>query len=404
MSTLVQPRPRSAVLLLGGALAVAAFNLRPALAGVGPLLGDIRAGLSMSATLAGLLTSVPPACFAVVGALAPRLARRAGPAVVVGLAMATLATGLACRALAGGSAVFLLFSAVALAGIGIGNVVMPIAVKRWFPERVGLMTGVYSMSLTLGASLAAAGSVPLTQGLGGSWRLGLGFWALPAAVAALAWLAVRLRSEPDPTGPEAAQAPGGRMTGSVTAWALSVFFGLQAAGAYIVLGWLPQIFRDGGVTPATAGFLLALTPAVGVPLAFLMPTIAARLPRQGALVVVLSGLGLAGYLGLWLAPATTPWVWAVLLGVSQATFPLALTLIGLRSGTAAGVARLSAFAQGVGYLIAIPCPLLVGVLYDHTGGWTAPIAFMAALLVPQAVAGVVAGRARLVEDEIGRPG
>jgi CP family cyanate transporter-like MFS transporter len=180
---------------------------------------------------------------------------------------------------------------------------------------------------------------------------------------------------------------------------LSVFFGLQAAGAYIVLGWLPQIFRDAGVAPATAGLLLALTPAVGIPLAFLMPTLAARLPTQGPLAVALSALGIAGYLGLWFVPATLPWLWALLLGVSQASFPLALTMIGLRSRSTRGVAQLSAFAQGVGYLISIPGPILVGVLYDHTAGWTAPLAFMAALLVPQAVAGVLAGRDRFVESE-----
>jgi CP family cyanate transporter-like MFS transporter len=109
-----------------------------------------------------------------------------------------------------------------------------------------------------------------------------------------------------------------------------------------------------------------------------------------------------GYLGLWLVPATVPWLWALLLGVSQASFPLALTMIGLRSRSTRGVAQLSAFAQGVGYLISIPGPILVGVLYDHTAGWTAPLAFMAALLVPQAVAGVLAGRDRFVESEMVR--
>jgi CP family cyanate transporter-like MFS transporter len=385
--------------LVGVALAVAAFNLRPAVASIGPLLGDIRAGLPMSPTVAGLLTSVPPACFAVIGIVAPRLVRRVGPATVVWMAMAALALGLAGRALAGGSAVFLAASAAALAGIGIGNVVMPIVVKRYFPEHVGVMTGVYSMALTLGASLAAAISVPLAEGLGGGWRVGLGFWAVPAVVAALAWLVVRTPRDDPPTAATADVVPAGRITSSPTAWALSVFFGLQAAGAYIVLGWLPQIFRDAGVAPATAGLLLALTPAVGIPLAFLMPTLAARLPTQGPLAVALSALGIAGYLGLWLVPATVPWLWALLLGVSQASFPLALTMIGLRSRSTRGVAQLSAFAQGVGYLISIPGPILVGVLYDHTAGWTAPLAFMAALLVPQAVAGVLAGRDRFVESE-----
>ena len=99
---------------------------------------------------------------------------------------------------------------------------------------------------------------------------------------------------------------------------------------------------------------------------------------QGGLVVVLSAFGLAGYAGLWLAPAAAPLAWALLLGLANSAFPLALTMIGLRARSGAGVVRLSAFAQSTGYLLSIPGPLLVGALYQHTGGWTAPLALIAA--------------------------
>src|SRR5690606_41460514 len=70
--------------------------------------------------------------------------------------------------------------------------------------------------------------------------------------------------------------------------------------------------------------------------------------------------------------------------------------------TGAGVAQLSAFAQSTGYLISIPGPLLVGVLYQHSGGWGLPIGLMAALMVPQTVFGWLAGRARTVADAAAR--
>ena len=153
------------------------------------------------------------------------------------------------------------------------------------------------------------------------------------------------------------------------------------------MGWMPQIFRDAGVSAGTAGVLLAVTMVMGVPLAFVIPRLATRLTHQGPIVVVLGVCGLVGYAGLYLAPAGGAWAWALLLGISNCAFPLALTMIGMRARTGAGVVRLSAFAQSTGYLISIPGPLLVGVLYQHSGGWGLPLALMAGLMVPQMAVG-----------------
>ncbi|MCX5556610.1 MFS transporter [Streptomyces sp. NBC_00038] len=439
-------------------IVLTAVNLRPAITSLGALLEEVRDGLGMSGSVAGLLTSVPPLCFAVFGAMAPRLARRFGPGAVVCAGMAAIAAGLAIRPYAGNTAGFLAATALALMGIAVSNVLMPVIVKRWFPERVGSMTGLYSMALALGTASAAAVTVPMTGALGGSWRSGLVVWAGLAAVAVLPWIPLaRVRG----AGPERGAAgraqqgssvfgvPGRRgsaasggsapqrhsagasvgtgsvpqrhsggssvRTGSVphepdalritrsrTAWALAVFFGLQATAAYITMGWMAQIFRDAGVPAGTAGLLLAVTMVMGVPLAFVIPRLATRLPHQGPIVVALGLCGLAGYAGLYLAPAGGAWAWALLLGVSNCAFPLALTMVGMRARTGAGVAKLSAFAQSAGYLLSIPGPLLVGVLYQHSGGWGLPLALMAGLMVPQIAVGVLAGRNRTVEDEAAR--
>ncbi|MER5401637.1 MFS transporter [Streptomyces sp. NPDC002599] len=452
------PRAWTARLMVAG-IVLAALNLRPAITSLGALLEEVRDDLGMSGGAAGLLTSVPPLCFAVFGVTAPRLARRFGPAAVVCAGMVAIATGLAVRPYIGGTAGFLAMSALALMGIAVSNVLMPVIVKRWFPDRVGSMTGLYSMALALGTSAAAAATVPVTDALGGDWRSGLAVWAGLAAAAVLPWvLLVRARGAGPGTGdrgpaasgavrtgdrapatitatpfataagtgdrapattagtssvtaaragapvPAAAvvtrHAPEGlRITRSRTAWALAVFFGLQATAAYITMGWMAQIFRDAGVAAGTAGLLLAVTMVMGVPLAFVIPRLATRLPRQGPIVVVLGLCGLAGYAGLYLAPAAGAWAWALLLGVSNCAFPLALTMVGMRARTGAGVAELSAFAQSTGYLISIPGPLLVGVLYQHSGGWGLPLALMAALMVPQIAVGIMAGRDRTVEDE-----
>lgn len=444
--------------LLVVGIVLAALNLRPAITSLGALLEEVRDGLGMSGSVAGLLTSVPPLCFAAFGVMAPRLARRFGPGAVVCAGMAAITAGLLLRPYAGGTAGFLAASALTLMGIAVSNVLMPVIVKRHFPDRVGSMTGLYSMALALGTSAAAAVTVPMTEALGGSWRTGLALWAGLAAAAVLPWLPLARDRRTAPGGAaQGLRARGGRasagagatgtdtagagrereqrpapqartrarvpqpsagpqahtrvpqpsvaplrITRSRTAWALAVFFGLQATAAYITMGWMPQIFRDAGVPASTAGLLLAVTMAMGVPLAFVIPRVAGRLPHQGPIVLVLGGCGLVGYAGLYLAPAGGAWAWALLLGIANCAFPLALTMVGMRARTGPGVAQLSAFAQSTGYLLSIPGPLLVGVLYQHSGGWGLPLAFMAALMVPQTVVGVLAGRDRTIEEEAAR--
>ncbi|MFI0979068.1 CynX/NimT family MFS transporter [Streptomyces sp. NPDC021093] len=402
-------------------LVLAALNLRPAITSLGPLLEEVRKGLGMSGAVAGLVTSVPSVCFAVFGIMAPRLARRFGPASIVCAGMAAIAVGLFLRPFAGGTAGFLAASALALVGIAVSNILLPAIVKQWFPDRVSTMTGLYSMALAIGTSLAALSTVPMTKALGGSWQTGLAVWGILAVLALCVWLPLAVRhgrdrgrsaagTKPETETPDVealesaaetpAPAPALRMVRSRTAWALACFFGLQATAAYITMGWMPQIFRDAGISAGTAGVLLALTMAMGVPLAFVIPRVATRLTHQGPVAVVLGLCGLSGYAGLYLAPAGGAWAWALLLGISNCAFPLALTMIGLRAKSHQGVVKLSAFAQSIGYLISIPGPLLIGVLHDASGGWGLPIALMAALMVPQMVVGVLAGRNRTVEREL----
>jgi len=401
------PAPWFPAVLLTGIL-LAAVNLRPAISSLGPLLDSVIADLRLSGLIAGLLTAAPAACFALFGSLAPKLALKRGPEVIVLGAMTAIGLGLLLRAAAQSTPVFLFFSAVALSGIAVGNVLMPVLVKRWFPDRIGRVTGLYTTTLSLGTAVVAAVAVPVNDAFGGNWRLGLGVWTVPALVAVGVWAAVyvgvrRMR----PAGRTAAPVQTPVHTPvrvnpwrSSTSWWLAGFFGLQASAAYISMGWLAKIFSDNGLSEATAGLLLAIVMGVSIPLAFVIPNLAARRPHQGPIVLVLGFCGLLGHIGLWISPATGSFVWAALLGISSCTFSLALTMIGLKSRSSVGVIKLSAFTQSVGYLISIPGPLVVGVLHEFTGGWRASIGFMTALLVVQIFAGYMAGRPGTVEGPV----
>jgi MFS transporter, CP family, cyanate transporter len=385
--------------LVGVAVLLLAFNLRPAVTSLGSALDGVRGALGLTATAAGVLTTLPVVCFAAFGAVAPRLARRFGTSQVIAASVAAIAFGLAARAVTGSVAVFFVVTAVALAGMATGNVLLPAIVKSHFPNAIGRMTGLYTTSLMVGTTAAAALTVPMGD-LAGGWRGGLFIWSATAVVALIPWLAVAWaeprRSGPDPEGDVVPT--GLRMSRTPVAWALAVYFGSQSLQAYATFGWLPQVFRDAGFDASTAGLLLAVVTALGIPVSLALPALAARRPDQRPYVVVCVVAFAAGYLGLLAAPDSLPWLWVVLLGIGGGAFPLALTMIGLRARTAEVTARLSGFAQSIGYIGAASGPLAVGALYDVTGGWTFPLGLLMALLIPQLVAGWIAATPGCIDD------
>lgn len=395
-------RPATGGLLVLVGMLLVALNLRAAVTSLGALLDEVRTGLGLSGAMAGFVTTLPTIAFAGLGALTPWLVRRFAPARVLVVAMASLAVGQVLRVVTDSALVFVATSALALAGIAVANILLPMLVKQHFPHRTGLVTGAYTMTLTVGTTVAAASAVPIAHAFG-SWRAGLGVWAALAAVAVLPWvpLALRARAARRAGTPTVAAAAPARVQPARTrlGWAMAIYFGAQSLSGYAIMGWLAQLFRDAEFAPETAGLLLAGVTALGVPVALLMPALAGRLRTLRPLVLGLTAFSTAAYLGLAIAPHDAALLWIALLALGQGAFPLILTTIGLRARTAEGTVALSAFAQSTGYVIAALGPLLVGILYEATGGWTAPIGFLLAALAVQTVAGLAIARPRFIEDE-----
>lgn len=379
--------------LLALSVVLVAVNLRPAVAGVGPVLPEIRAALALPGAATAALTTLPVLCFGLLATLAPRLGRRFGIEPVLVGAMVALAVGALGRVLDGPPALFL-GTVVAGGAIAIGNVMVPPLVKRDFPGRTATMMGVYSMAVSGSAAVAAGLAVPLANASALGWRGALGVWALPALGAALAWLP-RLRGHTRPPVP----APGRSLLRDPLAWQLTAYFGLQSLSFYAVLGWLPSMYRDFGASPGAAGFLLSLSGLVQIPVALVLPGIAGRARSQVGYVVgstVLIGVGVAGVL---IAPTAAPYLWVLLLGAGQGgCFALGLNLLVLRTRRVDDTARVSAMAQSIGYTLCAVGPLLVGLLREATGSWTASLVLLLVLLVPQLVCGALAGRDRALRD------
>ncbi len=388
-------RRTTALLLLG--LVLLSLNLRPAAVSVGPVLDEVRAGLGMSTATAGLLTSLPVLAFAGFGAVAPALARRAGIHRVTLAALVAVVAGLAGRVLVDDSASFLLLSMLALAGMAAANVLLPSLVKLHFPDRIGSVTATYTTALAIGLTASLVLTVPISEAAG-SWRAGLGAWAVLALVAALPWLGLIAHDRtPEPT-PHTVRFLDVARTR--LGWAMASFFGLQSIHAYVVFGWFPTLWRDAGYSPTAAGLLVGVVAAVSIPLSLWLPRLVASTPRPGRLVLAVLASYPAGYLALLLAPHDLAIPAALLIGTGASIFPVVLTLIGLRSRTPAGTAALSGFTQSVGYLIAGVGPFGFGLVHDLTDGWTVPLLVLLALLAPLAAVAAYAARPAHVEDQL----
>jgi CP family cyanate transporter-like MFS transporter len=390
--------PRWERVLVVAGVVLLAVNLRPAATSLGTVLEEAQRDLAISASLAGVLTTLPVLCFAAFGPVATALGRHWGLHRTTLVTLVMVVAGLVARAVTDSALVFTLTSGLALAGMASGNVLLPPLVKRHFPHRVGLLTAAYSTALMSGAALPPWVSVPVGEATG-SWRYGLGMWGLLAAVAVLPWIGL-LRHDVREEGSPAPRYSLREVARSRLAWQMALFFGIHSSFAYSQFGWLPKIYADAGLDPATAGAMLGLLITVGIPLALLLPAYAARRSDQRLLVTVLCVCVLAGFAGLLLAPTTLPWLWAVLLGVGGAAFPWCLTMLGLRAHSQDGTAVLSGFVQSIGYAIAALGPFGTGLLFDVSGGWTLPLAVLTALTVPMLLLGLTFARPRYVEDEL----
>ncbi|MEU0568344.1 MFS transporter [Nonomuraea sp. NPDC005983] len=378
---------RSALLVAGFVLA--ALNLRPAIAGVSPLLDEIMQDAGLTPAAGGAITTVMVVCLGVFGPLAPLLARRVGLDRTLLAGLLVVALGVVLRALDGAPALYA-GSAIAATAIAVMNVAMPGIVKQHFPSRVNLMTGVYSSAVVAGAATASALVIPLERVTGYGWRGMSALMAVPALAAALLWLPQALGKQ---GGPPNGPRPFGAVLRSRVTWYVTALMGLQSFTFYVMLAWLPTIFLDAGLPADQAGYLLSLTNLVQVGATLAVPVLAGRRASQVPYLMGAGALTVAGYLGVLLAPASAPWLWMVVLGVGQgASFALALLLIALRAPDPASVTALSAVAQSVGYVVAALGPLLFGLLRQISGGWTAPLVAGMAVLGVQLVAGWFAGR------------
>jgi CP family cyanate transporter-like MFS transporter len=369
------------------AVVLVGLNLRTVFASLPPVLDDVRSDLGLGAAVAGLLTTGPLLCFGGFALAGPRLARRLPIEPLLALFLALTGLGALARG-AGGVAGLFAGTLLAGAAVALAQTLVPILVRTRYALRAGILTGGYTMALTLGAAIASGTAVPLEHALGG-WRGALALYAAPAVLAVAVCLADRERTVVE----RAPVLDLHRLRGS---WSIAFYFGLQSMAFYAGLTWLPTILEAHGFSESGAGALQAASNAVQFVPAFLVPVLAGRRQHQTGVLLALVGLGVVGIGGLLAAPGAAL-LWMFALGLAQGgMLGLGMILPVLRGGSGAAVAGLTAMALSVGYLIAAVGPFLLGAAHDLTGGWTAPLVLLLAITLAEVPAGLRATRAWVV--------
>lgn len=409
------PRPSGLVLSSAAGIVIVvlyAINLRTGIASVAPVLPDIQRALGVSPAAAGILTALPGFAFAAMGSCAVPLAKKIGltPTLVAGALL--LLAGTIIRPFVPQYWLFLLCSLGLVTGIALGNVILPAWVKAYSRGR----TTVQWMS-SYAATMAASGAIAPLSVLwfsgADAWKLALAVWAIPAAAAVAVWawiLAKTGKDEPSAKHPDVAaqEATEEASTAiastpiykSKTAVAMLFFFGLQSSAAYMMMGWLPQLYMDRGVDGSTASIALAVIGFVGIIGGFVMPPLIAHMKDLRPVPFILPMFFVAAWLGIYFAVDAAPILWAVLMGIGGLCFPLALALLTARTRDPLVTARLSGFVQPGGYLMAGLLPMITGVVYNWLDDWNFIIFGMIALACVQAFMGLGAAQNVYIDDEL----
>ncbi|KQQ67452.1 MFS transporter [Microbacterium sp. Leaf320] len=431
MTSRAQPLWRGRALALIGIVLVA-FSLRSAVASLSPVIDHIAEEFTVSSVVVGLIGAAPPVCFAVFGLLTPMFERRFGLERVAVVAIGLIAAGLLLRGLAVDSTSLLAATAVVFAGVGSGNVLLPPLVKKYFPDRLGLMMTVYSTTMAVSTFVPPLVAVPIADSAG--WRVSLGLWGVFAAIALVPWVAMLLahRTDAVAAAPTTSRTPGssdaaeaadesfdaasmatgpiattpanprvfGRLWRLPMAWSIALVFASSSTIAYVSFAWLPTIMIDvGGVSPANAGLLLSLFGLMGLPCSLLVPILIVRFQATRPVFFSAIASGLVGLSGMLFFPTVGMPLWVAFFGLAAALFPLALVLLSIRARTPESAVALSGFVQSIGYAVAAVFPLLIGLLHDATDSWLIPLWLLVGVLIAVIPAGWIAGRRRTIEED-----
>ena len=375
------------------AIILLASNLRAPITSVGPLISSIRDSLAISNTTAGTLTTLPLLALAFVSPFAAKIARRYGMERTIFISLIVLSIGVFLRSFFGIKMLFLGTLLLGLA-IAIGNVLLPALVKKDFKHKIGIMTGVYAVSMNLSAAIASGVVVPFASVPGVGWQGALRLLGILSVIAIIFWIPqFRKRNNFEKIDSQDEKKQSLQLWRSPLAWNITIFMGLQSLVYYAIVAWFPEIFQQQGLSSSSAGWMVSLLQFAILPFTFIVPILADRMKNQRLLVSFTAGLFIIGLAGILLGQTNLIPLWMIFLGIaSGSSFSLAMMFFTLRTKNSEEAAEISGMAQSFGYFLAALGPLFFGLLRDITNSWTIPLLLLIIISALIFIVGISAGK------------
>ncbi len=362
------------------AIIIITINMRSPIFSVSSLLPMISSHFDLTKFMSGLITTIPLAAFAIVSPFVPWIFRKIGMGYTMLAGFILIFAGMLIRSFAGLPGLYI-GTGILGTGIAFCNVLMPVIIKTFFPDRIGFVTGVYSTTMPVFSGIAAAVNVPLAVGLGLGWNGALAFWCIFPILAVLCWL-------PQMKEASAIGSIGSEKSKRTAIWkspmllAITAYMGIQAIQCYAISTWLPTIAATNGFSETVAGYMGSFLQFASIPGAFLVPIMDAKFKKKSLVNTLFCFSYFIGFIGLWLFPKTLPLIYISLIftGLGMgATFSIVLLFIARRTKTAQDATLLSGVSQSAGYLLAAVVPPIFGAIFDSTGSWALPLLILAAL-------------------------
>jgi len=378
----------STVFLVLGVILIA-VNLRGPITGIGSVLDQVIESFQLSASQAGMLTTLPLLAFAIASPLATALARQQGLERSLFLALVLIGLGLASRVIDSVAVLYLVTATIGV-GIAIGNVLLPSLIKRDFPHRVAVMTSSYVLAMGIFAGSYSALLIPLANYRDIGWQLALSSYGLITLISILVWLP-QLKDHRQSSEQQQRQSKG-KIWHHALAWHITLLLGLNSFFSYVMLAWLPSILVENGLSPQEAGVLHGMFQLASASPGIVLIPLLSKLKDQRLLTLALSLLGCICAMGLLFLPNYS-FLWSTTLGFcSGSIFILGLSFISLRTHHSGQAASLSGMAQCLGYLLAATGPMIAGSLHSYFENW-APVLWLSAFAsLLCAVFGYLSGR------------
>ena len=365
------------------AMILLATNMRAPIVALGSIAPVVQEALNISETQIGWLGAVPMLTFAIGALIAPSIGKRFGLENTL-ITMVTLLTfGMVLRSVIPTWIGFLSGTLLLTLAIGFANTLAAPVIKQRTPKHIPLITGLFSLTMTVSAGIVAGVVLPLSESIG--WQWSLGGWSFLGLFALAIWVFLRLRL--GSSNHQAAILPPSESSKISVwrmpfAWQIAVFMGLQSLLFYTVASFLPSIYISKGLSAVSAGQMGSVFQFMA-PLSILSLTwlINRGRPIQ-ALAVLAAVFNVIGVLGLSYLSVNLAWLWAALMGIGcSAIFTLSMMLFSLRTYTTNQSSELSGMAQFVGYLLAFFGPLGTGWLHEVTGNWDLALLITLILMV-----------------------